>query len=306
MAELAYLLHEKHILESRLERMVYGSIEIRDTGSKKCIYVHRREGGLQVTKYVGEYSNELNSTIIENNALAKDLKKRLRLVNKELVSLNYLNQDINDRVKLNIDLARRHMVDSIYKQAILEGVVTTYSDTETIINGGKVKDMNATDITKVINLKHSWEFILDENVISYPTSFPVLTQINGLVEEGLSYSAGKVRVLPVSIGGSTYIPPIPLEHQIKEDLIEILNKEISLETAIELVLFVMKKQIFTDGNKRTAVIFANHYMISHGLGIIVIPAELVDEYKKLLVLYYEDRDLVSIKDFLKDKCVISF
>ena len=90
------------------------------------------------------------------------------------------------------------------------------------------------------------------------------------------------------------------------DLLEILNKEISLETAIELVLFVMKKQIFTDGNKRTAVIFANHYMISHGLGIIVIPAELVDEYKKLLVLYYEDRDLVSIKDFLKDKCVISF
>lgn len=306
MAELAYLLHEKHILESRLERMVYGSIEIRDTGSKKCIYVHRREGGLQVTKYVGEYSNELNNTIIENNALAKDLKKRLRLVNKELFSLNYLNQDLNDRVKLNIDLARRHMVDSIYKQAMLEGVATTYSDTETIINGGKVKDMNATDITKVINLKHSWEFILDENVICYPTSFPVLTQINGLVEEGLSYSAGKVRVLPVSIGGSTYIPPIPLEYQIKEDLLEILNKEISLETAIELVLFIMKKQIFTDGNKRTAVIFANHYMISHGLGIIVIPAELVDEYKKLLVLYYEDRDLVSIKDFLKDKCVISF
>ena len=32
------------------------------------------------------------------------------------------------------------------------------------------------------------------------------------------------------------------------DLLEILNKEISLETAIELVLFVMKKQIFTDGN----------------------------------------------------------
>ena len=306
MAELAYLLHEKHILESRLERMVYGSIEIRDTGSKKCIYVHRREGGLQVTKYVGEYSNELNNTIIENNALAKDLKKRLRLVNKELFSLNYLNQDLNDKVKLNIDLARRHMVDSIYKQAMLEGVATTYSDTETIINGGKVKDMNATDITKVINLKHSWEFILDENVTSYPTSFPVLTQINGLVEEGLSYSAGKVRSLPVSIGGSTYIPPTPLEYQIKEDLIEILNKEISLETAIELVLFVMKKQIFTDGNKRTAVIFANHYMISHGLGIIVIPAELVDEYKKLLVLYYEDRDLVSIKDFLKDKCVISF
>ena len=92
----------------------------------------------------------------------------------------------------------------------------TESVAEGIVNGGKVKDMNATDITKIINLKHSWEFILDENVISYPTSFPVLTQINGLVEEGLSYSAGKVRVLPVSIGGSTYIPPIPLEYQIRK------------------------------------------------------------------------------------------
>ena len=34
-----------------------------------------------------------------------------------------------------------------------------------------------------------------------------------------------------------------LEYEIKEDLLEILNKEISLETAIELVLFVMKKQM---------------------------------------------------------------
>ena len=37
------------------------------------------------------------------------------------------------------------------------------------------------------------------------------------------------------------------------DLLEILNKEISLETAIELVLFVMKKQIFTDGNNEQKI-----------------------------------------------------
>lgn len=33
------------------------------------------------------------------------------------------------------------MVDSIYKQAMLEGVATTYSDTENIVNGGKVMNM---------------------------------------------------------------------------------------------------------------------------------------------------------------------
>jgi hypothetical protein len=32
--------------------------------------------------------------------------------------------------------------------------------------------------------------------------------------------------------------------------------------------------------KRTAVIFANHYLISRGKGLIAIPVELVSEYKK--------------------------
>ena len=69
---------------------------------------------------------------------------------------------------------------------------------------------------------------------------------------------------------------------------------------IELLLYVMKKQLFLDGNKRTAVIIANHYLISHGGEIIVVPAELVSEYIKLLILYYEDRS-DDIKLFLKNK-----
>ena len=66
----------------------------------------------------------------------------------------------------------------------------------------------------------------------------------------------------------------------------------------------MKTQVYLDGNKRTAIIFANHYLISHGKGLIVIPAELVSEYKKHLVNYYEDKDLDTIKKFLKEKCWI--
>lgn len=64
----------------------------------------------------------------------------------------------------------------------------------------------------------------------------------------------------------------------------------------------MKKQLFLDGNKRTAVIFANHYLISKGLGLIVIPADLVSEFKKHLINYYEDKDQF-IKEFLYKKCL---
>ena len=202
-------------------------------------------------------------------------------------------------------ILRRNMVDSIYKQAMLEGVATTYSDTETIVNGGKVKDMTASDISKVVNLKHAWEFILGEGVITYPTNYAILCQINEIVEEGFSYTAGRIRSVPVSIGGSTYIPPIPYEPQVKEDLSTLLSKDASYDVAIELLLYVMKKQLYLDGNKRTAVIFANHYLISRGMGLIVIPAELVSEFKGHLIKYYEEND-ISIKDFLYYKCLTKY
>ena len=78
-----------------------------------------------------------------------------------------------------------------------------------------------------------------------------------------------------------------------------------IDKAIELCLFVMKTQIYNDGNKRTAVIFANHYLISKGKGLLVIDYNKVSEFKKHLVAYYEDRDLTTIKTFLKN-CWIKF
>lgn len=67
-------------------------------------------------------------------------------------------------------------------------------------------------------------------------------------------------------------------------------------------LYCMKAQLFNDGNKRTAVIFANHYLISQGEGLLIIPEEKVPEFKRLLVSYYEDRDNGEMMRFLKEKC----
>lgn len=37
----------------------------------------------------------------------------------------------------------------------------------------------------------------------------------------------------------------------------------------------MKTQILLDGNKRASIIFSNHYLISHGAGVLVIPEKEV-------------------------------
>lgn len=300
---ISQLLQEKSVVSSRLKKLIYGTIEIRESSNKKYIYVHYREDGVLMTKYIGEYTNELYSVILENNNIAKELKKKLREVNKELKKLNYVEKELLSEVELNIDIARRNLVDSIYKQAMLEGVATTYSDTETIINGGKVNNMTASDISKVVNLKHAWEFILSKGVITYPSNYNLLCQINAIVEEGFSYNAGKIRQVPVRIGGSSYIPPIPFEAQVKEEIDNILNSTLDeIDIATNLLLYVMKKQIFLDGNKRCAVIFANHFLISKGKGLIVIPSEFVNDYKKLLIEYYETDNRENIVKFIKEKC----
>ena len=149
-------------------------------------------------------------------------------------------------------------------------------------------------------------YILNKNVILSDTNFALLCQINKMVEEGFYYTAGKIRNVPVSIGGTTWTPDLPIESVVKEELEDIFTKQIDdVEKAIELLLYTMKKQIFIDGNKRTSVIFANHYLISKGKGIIVIPAELTEEFKNLLIPYYEGEDETKIKTFIKEKCYMS-
>lgn len=301
--EIMNLLQSKQTLTKELNDLIYGSVEIREKGSNKYIYVHYREDGILLTKYVGEYSDNLYNLILNNSIKAKELKKEIKKIEKQLRQLNYIDEELTPQVELNIDFAKRHLVDTIYKQAILEGVATTFADTENIIEGGKINNMSSEDVLKIINLKHAWEFILNKNVILSDTNFPLLCEINKFVQEGFYYSAGKIRTVPVNIGGTKWTPELPIESVIKEELEDIFNKKISdVDMTIELLLYIMKKQIFIDGNKRTSIIFANHYLISKGKGIIVIPAELADEYKELLINYYEGKDKMKIKKFLKDKC----
>ncbi|MDY2609772.1 MAG: Fic family protein, partial [Eubacteriales bacterium] len=113
-------------------------------------------------------------------------------------------------------------------------------------------------------------------------------------------SGGRIRGVPVTIGGTSYIPPLPIETIVIENILEIINRnDEPINIAIELCLYCMKTQIFNDGNKRASVIFANHYLISKAGGLLVIPENHVPEFKKLLINYYEDKDSREIKEFLK-------
>lgn len=302
------LLHQKADYQARLNLIPYdGSPEIKDREGQKYIYVRKRVGSRLTSTYVDAYSDELYQLLLRNAREARELRKQIRRVEKELAVLGYEETELSPRVMLNLDFARANMKANIYDQAVLEGVATTYPQTETIIENGIVSGMTATDVQKILNLKHAWEFILDKDVLTYPTGYHILCHIAKLVNEGFYSDGGRIRGVPVAIGGTSYVPPLPIETIVKENIDAILADSTDVvDTAIKLCLYCMKTQIFNDGNKRASVIFANHYMISKGQGLIVIPESHVPEFKRLLVAYYEDRDNGEIVEFMRSKCWRTF
>lgn len=302
------LLHQKADFQARLNLLPYdGSPEIKERSGKKYLYIRKRIGSRLSSTYVDVYSDELYQLLLRNARDAREFKKNIRYLDRELAALGYSDVQLSSRVQMNLDFARVNMKSNIYDQAILEGVATSFPQTEDIIENGTVNGMTATDVQKILNLKHAWEFILDRDVISYPTDYSILCHIAKLVNEGFFQDGGRVRGVPVTIGGTSYIPPMPIESVIKENMDEILKADLpSDEKAIRLCLYCMRTQIFNDGNKRVSVIFANHYLISQGGGMLIIPEKNVPEFKILLVAYYESNDSEEIVRFMKKQCIKTF
>jgi Fic family protein len=202
----------------------------------------------------------------------------------------------------NIFVAKRNIVDYIWKSAHLEGLSVTYLDTDAIYNGMSGTNIPVAEIIAVNNLKHAWQFVLENT--DYPCDYPFICRINKLIGgDTLIINAGFIRKVPVSIGGTTWQPGMPIESQIKEELSDVLGIVNPTERGITLMLYIMRKQMFLDGNKRTAQIAANHVMITSGSGVLSIPIVEQPKFLKLLEQFYESGNMEEIKEFVYDKCI---
>ena len=81
--------------------------------------------------------------------------KNQEKINKELIGFGYEDKELSLRVLQNLDFARANMKANIYDQAVLEGVATSFPQTEDIIENGQVNGVSATDVQKILNLKHA-------------------------------------------------------------------------------------------------------------------------------------------------------
>ena len=208
----------------------------------------------------------------------------------------------NMTLEQNIFIAKRNIVDYIYKSANLEGIHVTLEETQAIFDGIGVEGVKVDDIIKINNLKRAWQFMLD--TLDRSTDFDYLCRLNMIIgSEGSIYGAGKIRAYDVKISGTNWQPPLPFEYDIRNEMADILKIKSETERAITLMLWCMRRQIFIDGNKRTAMMIANKEMIVNGCGIISIPNEKIKTFYELLIKFYETNKMEEIKMFVYENCI---
>lgn len=205
----------------------------------------------------------------------------------------------------NVFVAKRNIVDYIWKSANLEGIAVTYPETQAIYDGGIVNGLTVDKIITINNLKYAWEFILENKDIKY--DYKALCQIHKLTCDKLvlDQNLGRIRTTPVNIGGTTWKPPFPIESQIKEELETLINEETKTKTeiALDVMLWIMRRQMFKGGNKRVAMLFANKIMIDNGCGIITISQDNQSTFFEKLIKYYETGDNQDIKNWLYETSI---
>ena len=225
-SKIQELLHQKADFQARLNLLPYdGTPEVKDRDGQKYLYIRKRVGSRLTSTYVDVYSEDLYQLLLRNNREARELRKQIRHIEKDLAALGYAEADLPPRVMLNLDFARANMKANIYDQAVLEGVATTFPQTADIIDNGIVTGMTASDVQKILNLKHAWEFILDKDVLNYTTDYHILCHIAKLVNEGFYTDGGRIRGVPVTIGGTSYVPPLPIETVVKEAIDKIVSED---------------------------------------------------------------------------------
>ncbi|UNU73064.1 Fic family protein [Moraxella nasovis] len=213
--------------------------------------------------------------------------------------------ELSDKFNLTLDqnrfLARKNIVEVIHSISRLEKVNTTFPQTKTIIDGMSVGGISTHDIQVVLNLKNAWQFILKSDT---PFDLDFACRVNAFVAYNESLAWGVLRTGNVGISGVGYVPSIPIKSDIENTLNKIHNLPLSKTVLIiKTMYYMMRQQIFWDGNKRTAIICANYQLILSGLGILNINENQLEIWNNLLSEFYETNDDDKIIAWTYEHCL---
>lgn len=223
---------------------------------------------------------------------------------RELDKLSSLQNTYQNNVKelsesqYNKELERL-AIDLSWKSSQIEGNTYSLLETERLLKEketaeGKPKD----DATMLLNHKEAIDFIVMELSYLNPLTVSRIEDIHSILIKDLGVERN-IRTRRVGISGTNY-KPLDNVYQIREALQQmcdlINSKESVFEKALLLLILISYIQAFNDGNKRTARILSNAILISNKYCPISFRTIDSVEYKKAILLFYEQNNLRAFKE----------
>lgn len=198
----------------------------------------------------------------------------------------------------------RLSIDLSWKSSQIEGNTYSLLETERLLKeketaAGKSKD----EAIMLLNHKDAIDFIVENPDYLSPVTLAKIEDIHSILTKELSVDRN-IRKRRVGISGTNY-KPIDNEFQINEALsgmCDLINKkEYIFEKALLALVLISYIQPFVDGNKRTARIISNAILMNHHYCPISFRTVDSIDYKKAMLLFYEQNNITSFKKIFIDQ-----
>ena len=203
----------------------------------------------------------------------------------------------------NLFLAKKKWDENVYCGMKMENRAVTFSQTQTILNGVNVPNVQLDDIQAILNMRDAWKYLL--STAEEPITFEYWCKLNEYIARNEALEWGKLRTGSVGISGTDYEPPIPQKDKTAAELDEILSAKDASATDQALSAFTWgtRGQFFWDGNKRTSLMLANKILILGGAGIMTVTDKYMEQFNSLLLDFYNTGEEKALKEFLYENAI---
>lgn len=245
-----------------------------------------------------------------NFELINDILPKVELfAPEELNILNSAQEQFRQHLsEMNDTEYRKEMerlgIDLSWKSSQIEGNTYSLLETERLLReketaSGKTKD----EAIMLLNHKDALDFILDVPDYLQPLKVKRIEDIHSILTKELGVERN-IRHRRVGITGTNY-RPLDNEFQIREaleDSVRLINsKSVVFDKALLALVLLSYIQAFTDGNKRTARIVSNGILIANGYCPISFRTVDSIDYKKAMLLFYEQNNIAAFKRIFIDQ-----
>ena len=225
------------------------------------------------------------------------------LTPQDLTFLEKTGRDFEKQTRqLPPDILRRELerfvIELSWKSSKIEGNTYTLLETEALLKEHKTAAGKSRDETQMIlNHKTAFEELSKNRKDFRKVSVPAINQLHNLLVKGLGISVG-LRKRAVGITGTVYVP-LDNEFQIREAFektVQAINESVNpFEKALIAHVMVPYVQPYADGNKRTGRMLTNAILLAHNLYPLSYRSVDEEEFKKSLILFYEQESLFHVK-----------